>query len=360
MIENRIYNFSAGPAILPDEVLLTVRDNLLNYKSSGIGLMEMSHRSKDFDEIIQSAEANLKKLLELSDDYAVIFTTGGASNQNSMIPMNLLGKDQVASYILTDSWSENSHKEAMKFGKTEVAASSKETGFNYIPKDLKISANSAYLHYTSNNTIVGTEFKTEPEVGNIPLICDASSDLLSKKIDARKYALIYAGAQKNLGPAGVTVVIIRKDLLDRVPAGLPVMMDYKIYVEKQSLYNTPPCLPIYVVGEVFKWLLNIGGLSVIEKRNQEKAALIYNALDSSDFYLPFAKKEDRSLMNISFNIANKDLEETFLKEAKAVSLNGLKGHRNVGGFRASVYNAFPLEGAKVLAEFLREFAKKNA
>lgn len=361
MIENRIYNFSAGPAILPDEVLLSVRDNLLNYKGTGIGTMEMSHRSKDFDEIIQSAEANLRSLLDLSEDYAVIFTTGGASNQNSMIPMNLLTKDKVASYVLTGSWAKNSYKEAQKFGKIEVAASSEESGFNYVPKDLKISENSSYLHFTSNNTIVGTQYKTEPTVSSdIPLICDASSDLLHKKIDVKKYGLIYAGAQKNLGPAGVTIVILRKDLLERVPENLPTMMDYKVYVEKQSLFNTPPCFPIYVVGEVFKWLLNLGGLATIEKRNQEKAAILYEVLDSSDFFLPFAKKEDRSLMNISFNIANPALEETLLKEAKAANLSGLKGHRSVGGFRASMYNAFPVAGAKVLAEFLKDFAKKNA
>lgn len=359
MIENRVYNFSAGPAILPDEVLLTVKENLLNYQGSGIGLMEMSHRSKDFTEIIETAEANLKKLLDIGDTHEVIFTTGGATNQNSMIPMNIRAKDQVGSYIITGSWAKKSYEEAAKLGQAEIAATSKDAEFNYIPKEVKISDNSAYLHYTSNNTICGTQFKTEPEAGDVPLACDASSDLLHKKIDVNKYGIIYAGAQKNLGPAGVTVVIIRKDLLDRVPDGLPTMMDYRTYVSKKSVYNTPPCFPIYVVGEVFKWLLNMGGLDAIEKKNQEKAALVYEVLDSSDFYLPFAAKEDRSLMNISFNISNKDLEAKLLEEAGKVGLNGIKGHRSVGGFRASMYNAFPLEGAKVLAEFLKDFAKNN-
>ena len=361
MSENRIYNFNAGPAILPLEVIESVRDNLLNFKKSGIGLMEMSHRSPEFEAVIQEAERNLRELLSISDDYAVLFTSGGATQQFSMVPMNLLASGQVADYIITGSWAKNAYKEAKKFGAVHVAASSEEKNFTYIPKaGLDLSSNSAYVHFTSNNTIFGTQFKEEPDVGDRVLVCDASSDFLHRKIDIRKYGVIYAGAQKNLGPAGVTMVVIRKNLLQNAADSLPIMLNYRTYSEHGSLYNTPPVFAIYVVGEVLKWIKNLGGLESMGERNRLKAGILYDAIDNSDFYYSPVVKEDRSLMNVVFRLTKQELEAVFIKEAEKAGFAGLKGHRSVGGIRASIYNAFPLEGVQALTAFMREFENRNS
>lgn len=358
-MSNRIYNFNAGPAVLPVEVLETTKENLLNYQGSGLGVMELSHRSPEFTEIIETAEANVRELLNVNDDYAVLFTTGGASTQFSMVPMSFLPKDKTASYIITGSWSKKAAKEASKFGEVHIAASSEDNNFNYIPKSYDIAASSAYVHFTSNNTIAGTQWSSEPEVGDAELICDASSDIMHKGLDVTKYGLIYAGAQKNLGPSGVTLVILKKSLLDRMPATLPVMQDYRTYVEKKSLYNTPPTLPIYVVGEVLKWLKKNGGLNAMEKQNRDKAAVLYNCIDNNDFFVGTAANDSRSCMNVTFRLKNEDLEAAFIKEAKEAGFAGLKGHRSVGGMRASIYNACPTEAVNELVNFMTEFAKKN-
>ena len=365
----RKFNFSPGPAVLPLEVLEAVRENILSYQGTGIGVMEMSHRSPEFEAIISEAEALFRLLLDVNNDYSVIFTTGGATNQFSMVPLNLLRKGQVADYLITGLWAEKAFAEAKKFGEVHIAASSKDSNYSYIPKELKLSSEPAYLHFTSNNTIYGTQFHSEPGVGEpgvgkpgaggCPLICDASSDFLSKPIDITRYALVYAGAQKNFGPAGVTVVVIRKDLLLRIPPGLPIMLDYNTYVKERSLYNTPPTFPIYVVVEVLKWIKGQGGLTGIQRHNQEKAALIYAAIDRSDCYVPVAEEKSRSLMNITFRLKDSSLEQEFLKKASEHDLVELKGHRSVGGMRASIYNAFPIEGARTLAGFMDEFARKH-
>ena len=358
----RKYNFNPGPAVLPEEVLKTVGENILSYQDTGIGILEMSHRGSAFLEILKQSEADLRSLLDIGGDYAVIFATGGATNQFSMVPMNLLSSGMTADYILSGSWSEKACKEAGKFGKVSVAGTSAESNYKHIPTEIKLSAKSAYCHFTSNNTIFGTEYQSEPEVdlSKTVLVCDASSDLLHKKIDIKKYGLIYAGAQKNLGPAGVTVVIMRRDLLARSKKELPIMMNYNIYVDNDSLYNTPPVFAIYVFGEVLKWVKHQGGLEAIERNNREKAGLLYQAIDSNDFYVGHAEPGSRSLMNVTFRLKKQDLEEQFAKEAAAESLIGLKGHRSVGGLRASIYNAFPIEGVKKLAEFMQEFARKHA
>ena len=359
MTKERIYNFSAGPAVLSLEVLKEVEQNLLNYQGSGIGILEMSHRGPEFTEIIETCEKNLRNLLDINDNYAVLFMTGGASNQFSCVPMNLLGKGQTADYILTGSWSKKAAKEAKKFGEVHIAASTENQNFNNIPKSYEFSKNSAYVHFTSNNTIFGTQWKSEPACGKRTLVCDASSDILHKKIDINKYGLLYAGAQKNLGPAGVTLVIIRKDLLEKIPNDLPIMMDYRTYSENQSLYNTPPCIAIYVLGETFKWLKKMGGLNKMAKRNQEKAKILYDFIDGNDFYIGTAEKDSRSLMNVCFLLKNKDLESNFISEAQKAGFSGLKGHRSVGGMRASIYNAFPKKGVQDLVAFMKNFSDKN-
>lgn len=371
-MEERIYNFNPGPAVLPLPVLEEVRDNLLNYQGTGLGIMEMSHRGGAFKKIIEGAEADLRSLLSIPENYAVIFATGGATNQFSMVPMNLLRPGEQANYIISGSWAKKASEEAGKFGEVHLAASSKEEGFKRIPREISLSAQPSYLHFTSNNTIVGSQFLSEPVVPatdvpvsdlpvsgacRCPLVCDASSDALSRPLDVVKYGLIYAGAQKNLGPAGVTLVVVRKDILERCPAGLPVMMDYRTYSEHGSLYNTPPTLPIYVVGLVLKWLLKIGGLAEIKRRNEEKAALLYECIDRSGFYQAVVEKESRSRMNITFRLPSEDLEAQFVKAAEGSGFSGLKGHRSVGGIRASVYNAFPCEGVRALCSFMEEFER---
>lgn len=358
----RVYNFNPGPAVLPVPVLEEAQRHLMALPGVGMSVLEISHRSKTFDEILGGAEADLRSLLAIPDNYKLIFLQGGASLQFTMVPMNLLPTDGVADYIITGHWSERALKEAKKQGKVNVAASTESENFSRIPRqeELKLAPKAAYVHFTSNNTIYGTEWPREPEVGSVPLVCDASSDILSRRLPVKKYGLIYAGAQKNMGPAGVTTVIIRNDLLERVPAGLASMLDYKLQAEKKSVYNTPPVFAVYLLRLVCRWLLGLGGLAEIERRNQEKANLIYDVLDASGgFYRGTAEKQSRSRMNITFRLASSELEEKFVKEATAQKLSGLKGHRSVGGMRASIFNAFPLEGVQALVAFMKDFQQKN-
>ena len=356
----RKFNFSPGPAVLPLEVLEIVRDNTIDFQGSGIGILEISHRSKQFEAVIKGAEADLRELLSITSDYSIIFLGGGATMQFSMVPMNLLSPGAEANYILSGHWSLAAHKEAKKFGPTHVVATTEAERFCKLPEGFSFSKNPAYVHFTSNNTIYGTQWKSEPEVGSLPLVCDASSDFLHKKVDVSKYGLIYAGAQKNLGPAGVTLVIVRNDLLSRSAAELPIYLNYNTHVKNQSLYNTPPVYAIYVVAEVLKWIKRAGGLKVIAERNQRKAAMLYAAIDATDFYQGTACPEARSLMNITFRIKNTELESVFVEEAAKQGLVELKGHRNVGGLRASIYNAFPEQGVAELVRFIRDFAGKHA
>ncbi|MBN2461684.1 MAG: 3-phosphoserine/phosphohydroxythreonine transaminase [Candidatus Cloacimonetes bacterium] len=356
----RIHNFSAGPAVLPEEVLLEVQEEMLDYRGHGLSVMEMSHRSAPFQEIIDNAVAAVKRIMDLADDYEVLFLQGGASTQFYMIPLNLCPDGEVANYINTGSWAGKALKEAQKMGKKmHVAASSEDKEFTYIPRDFVLSDNPAYLHITTNNTIRGTEYKFDPETGDIPLIADMSSNFMSKPVNFRKYALIYAGAQKNIGPAGVTVVIIRKDIIPRINSGLPTMMSYNTHIEKGSMFNTPPCFAIYVTGKVLKWIENQGGLKAIEQNNIRKAKCIYDILDNSRFYRGTVVREDRSMMNIPFRLPTEELEKKFISESTAQGMLNLKGHRSVGGCRASLYNSLPLKSAQVLAEFMLDFEKKN-
>lgn len=363
MADNRIYNFSAGPAILPVDVLKEAQEDMLSYKGTGMNVMEMSHRSKTYDAIFKGAEADLRKLLDISDDYAVLFLQGGATLQFSMVPMNLMPPKNKADYIVTGSWAKKAVKEGKRVGTVNISGSTEEDGFVKLPKqeDLKLDPGASYVHFTSNNTIYGTQYKTEPEVGNIPLVCDASSDMLHKKIDVNKYGLIYAGAQKNMGPAGVALVIIRKDLLERSSDDLHTYMNYKIHVEKESLYNTPATYSVYIMGLVYKWLLNLGGLDKMFEINKEKAALLYDYIDESEgFYKgTVTVKEDRSLMNVTYRLPSEELEKKFIAEATKKGFSGLKGHRSVGGIRASIYNAFPKKGVEDLVEFMKDFKKNN-
>ncbi|NOX67304.1 MAG: phosphoserine transaminase, partial [Chlorobi bacterium] len=333
-----------------------------SYKGQGLSVMEMSHRSKSFDDIIKSAEKDLRQLLNVGDDYAVLFLQGGATLQFSMVPLNLMPPNNKADYINTGAWSKKAIKEAKRVGEVNIAASSEESNFNFIPKQdiLDLNADASYVHFTSNNTIFGTEFKTEPEVGDVPLVCDASSDILSKPIDVNKYGLIYAGAQKNMGPAGAALVIVRKSLLERSPGELHTYLNYNTHVEKDSMYNTPPTFTIYIMGLVYKWLLNKGGLEEMHKINQAKAKMLYDAIDNSDgFYKGSAAVEDRSLMNVTFNLQTEELEKKMIAEATEKGFSGLKGHRSVGGLRASIYNAFPTKGVEDLVQFMSDFKAKN-
>jgi phosphoserine aminotransferase len=357
---DRVYNFSPGPATLPYEVLQKASQDIVNFQETGIGLIEISHRSKEFMAVTDATEANLRELMHIPDNYKVLFLQGGASSQFFMIPMNLLGKGKKATYLNTGTWAKKAIKEAQLFGEIEVAFSSEKSNFNRVPRndEYTVAEDSEYLYYVSNNTIYGTEFAETPTTEKM-LISDMSSDILSRPVDVSKFGLIFAGAQKNLGPAGVTIVIIREDLLDRTPAGTPTMLAYKTHADKGSMFNTPPCFAVYVVGEVLKWLKKMGGVAAIEKINREKAALLYGAIDSSDYYRGHAEKNSRSLMNIAFNLPTPELEAKFIAEAAAIGLNGLKGHRSIGGCRASIYNAFPVEGVVKLAQFMKDFAAKN-
>jgi len=360
---NRVYNFNPGPALLPEPVLKEVQENLLALPGVGMSILEISHRSSTFENILNETIENLRKLANIPQNYKILFLGGGASLQFSMVPLNLMPPKNKADYIVTGSWSKKAVKEAKRVGTVNIAASTEEENFKRIPRqeELKLDPDAAYVHYTSNNTIYGTEWNYIPDVGNVPLVCDMSSDIFSYPFDITKFGLIYAGAQKNLGPAGVTVVIIREDLLERSQDSLHTMLNYKIHAENNSLYNTPPVFGIYIVGLVVKWLLSLGGLEAIAKINDEKASLIYDAIDNSNgFYRGHAEKDSRSKMNITFRLPDEELEKKFVKEATEKGLVGLKGHRSVGGLRASVYNAFPIEGAKALVEFMKEFQQKNS
>ncbi|HEX9763936.1 MAG TPA: 3-phosphoserine/phosphohydroxythreonine transaminase, partial [Candidatus Acidoferrales bacterium] len=359
----RVYNFNAGPAVLPVPALEEAQRDLLALPGVGMSVLEISHRSKTFEGILAEAEADLRAVLGIPENYKVIFLGGGASLQFTMVPMNLLPKDGSADYINTGSWAVAAIKEAKKLGKVNVAASTEADKFSRIPRpeELKLDPSAAYVHFTSNNTIEGTEWFAESVTGSAPLVCDASSDILSRPIEVKKYGVIYAGAQKNMGPAGVTVVILRDDLLARVPAGLPAMLDYKLQAEKGSLYNTPPVFAIYLVRLVLKWLKGIGGLAEMERRNKEKAELLYTAIDSSGgYYRGTAEKASRSRMNVTFRMTSEELEKKFVDEAKAAKLVGLAGHRSVGGMRASLYNAFPKDGVEALVAFMKDFQQRNS
>ena len=359
----RIHNFNAGPAVLPVPVLEQAQAEMLDYQGCGMSVMEISHRSKEFESIIQTAEADLRELMGIPSNYKVMFLQGGGSMQFAMAPMNLRPAGVSADYIVTGSWSNTSFKEAAKLGATHVVFDGKADNFTRLPKDaeIQIDPKAAYVNFCHNETIHGVEFKTEPLVpDSIPLVCDMSSDFLSQPINVSKYGLIYAGAQKNAGPSGATVVIIREDLLARTPANLPVMLDYKLLAESGSLHNTPPCYAIYIVGLVFKWLKNLGGLPAMYKLNQDKANILYQAIDSSGgFYRGHAKPEARSIMNVPFRLPNEELEDLFVKEGKKADLIGIKGHRSVGGLRASIYNALPQESVKALVSFMQDFQRKN-
>jgi phosphoserine aminotransferase len=357
---DRVFNFSPGPAMLPYEVLLKAGQDVVNFQDTGIGLIESSHRSKEFMKVAEDAEAGLRDLLAIPDNYKVLFLQGGASSQFFMVPMNLLGGSKKATYLNTGTWSKKAIKEAKLFGNIEVAYSSEESSFNRVPGhgEYSVADDSEYLYYVSNNTIYGTQFADLPESDTM-LVSDMSSDILSRPVDVSKFGIIFAGAQKNLGPAGVTVVIIREDLLDRTPPNTPTMLCYKTHADKGSMFNTPPCFSIYVVGEVLKWLKKQGGVEAIEKVNREKAGLLYEIIDENDYYRGHAEKASRSLMNIAFNLPSAELEAKFIAEAAAEGLNGLKGHRSIGGCRASIYNAFPAEGVVKLVDFMMRFQAKN-
>jgi phosphoserine aminotransferase len=358
----RIHNFSAGPATLPLPVLEQAQAELLNWRGAGMGVLEMSHRSASFETIIGEAEADLRALYGIPEEYAVLFLQGGATLQFAMVPMNLRATGS-ADYVVTGAWSKGAIKEAEKLGATRVAFSAEGEKFSRLPaqSELQLDPKAAYLYFCSNETIHGVEFGAEPApLEGVPLVCDSSSDFVSRPLDIRKYALIYAGAQKNAGPAGVTIVILRKDLLARTPPRLPLMLDYKVQAENKSLYNTPPCYSIYIVGLVFKWLRGLGGLEAMAQRNAAKARLVYDVIDGSGgFYRGFVRPDSRSKMNLTFALPDENLDRQFVKEATANGLDGLKGHRVVGGIRASLYNALPPESAGVLADFMREFQRKN-
>ncbi len=359
----RVYNFNPGPGTLPLTVLQQVQAELLDYHGTGMSVMEMSHRSKEFDAIMAQVDADLRALMGIPENYKILFLQGGATMQFSMIPMNFLPAGASADYILNGSWSKAAIKEAKKQGNIRIAATAEATNFDRVPTTgpETFDPQAAYVHFTSNETIGGVEFQSEPQVPQgVPLVCDMSSNFISRPLDVTKYGMIYAGAQKNAGPAGVTVVVLRQDLLERVPANLPVLLDYKTMVETNSMHNTPPTFAIYIVSLVARWLLDLGGLPEIARRNEQKAGLIYNAIDNSGgFYRGHAQPESRSKMNITFRLPTEDLEKQFAKEAAAIDLIGLKGHRSVGGMRASTYNAMPLEGCQALADFMVEFQRKN-
>jgi phosphoserine aminotransferase len=357
----RIYNFSAGPAVLPLPVLEEAQRDMIALPGVGMSVMEISHRSKTFDEIIHGAEQGLRELMGIPENYKVLFLQGGASLQFSMIPINLLPEGQTADYIITGSWGKKALKEAKRVGTTSVVADTADSRYSRTPEqhELKLSADAAYVHLTSNETIEGVEWKQLPDVGDVPLISDASSNILSRPEPVEKYALIYAGAQKNMGPSGLTVVIIREDLLARAPSGLHTMLDYRTHVENGSLYNTPNTWGIYILNLVCKWLKGKGGIEGMHRENEAKARLLYDAIDATDFYRGHAAREARSLMNVTWRLPSEDLEQQFVKEATAAKLDGLKGHRSVGGLRASIYNAFPREGVEALVEFMKEFERKN-
>lgn len=357
---DRVYNFSAGPGTLPISVLEQARDEMLNWRGSGMGVMEMSHRGKHFESIIAEAEADLRALLGVPDNYKVLWLQGGATLQNTMAPMNLLSGGS-ADHVVTGAWSKKSYEMGALVGSACCVWDGKANNYDRLPdlQGLSYSPDPAYIHFTTNETIHGVQFHSDPSLP-APVVCDMSSDILSRPVDVNKYAMIYAGAQKNMGPAGVTVVILRDDLLVRTPEKFHPMLDYRLQAENGSLYNTPPCYSIYICGLVYKWVQSLGGVSAMQKINAEKARLVYDAVDvAPDFYLPHAQKEARSVMNITFRLPSDALTDAFVKESTSLKLDGLKGHRSVGGIRVSIYNAFPKDGCEVLAGFMKEFAGKN-
>lgn len=359
---SRVYNFSAGPAVLPEEVLKEAAEEMLDYNGSGMSVMEMSHRSKVFDEIIQTAEADLRDLLKIPDNYKVLFLQGGASQQFAMIPMNLM-KNRVADYIVTGQWAKKAWQEAQKYGTANKIASSEDKTFSYIPdcSDLPISPDADYVYICENNTIYGTKYKTLPNTKGKILVSDVSSCFLSEPMDIEKYGIVYGGVQKNVGPAGLVIAIIREDLItEDVLPGTPTMLTYKIHADANSLYNTPNCYGIYICGKVFKWLKKQGGLEAMKERNEKKAKVLYDYLDSSKLFKGTVEPASRSLMNVPFVTGDKELDAKFVKEAEAAGLVNLKGHRTVGGMRASIYNAMPIEGVEALVEFMKKFEKENA
>lgn len=357
----RVYNFSAGPAVLPVEVLQEAADEMLDYRGTGMSVMEMSHRSKAYDNIIKEAEADLRELMNIPDNYKVLFLQGGASQQFAMIPMNLM-KNKKAAYIVTGQWAKKAYQEAQMYGEAVKVASSEDKTFSYIPdcSDLDIPEDADYVYICENNTIYGTKFKTLPNTKGHTLVADVSSCFLSEPVDVTKYGVIYGGVQKNIGPAGVVIVIIREDLItEDVLPGTPTMLRYKIHADANSLYNTPPAYGIYICGKVFKWLKKMGGLEEMKKINEKKAKILYDFLDESRLFKGTVRKEDRSLMNVPFVTGDADLDAKFVAEAKAAGFENLKGHRTVGGMRASIYNAMPIEGVEKLVEFMKKFEAEN-
>jgi phosphoserine aminotransferase len=358
---HRVHNFSAGPAVLPVSVLEEIQRDLVSLPGVGMSILEISHRSAAFEAILAQAEADIRALAAIPSNYKVLFLQGGASLQFSMVPMNLLTAGATADYIDSGSWAEKAIKEATRVGTVNVAATTKGENYSRVPRqdELKLTPGAAYVHMTSNNTIEGTEYKELPAVGEVPLVSDTSSDMFSRPIDISRHALIYSGAQKNMGPAGVTVVIVRDDLLQRSSKSLPTMLNYAVHAENGSMYNTPPAFAVYALGLVMKWLIANGGLTAIAKSNERKAAKLYSEIDRTGFYRGTADKACRSLMNVTFRLATEDLEKQFIKESTAAGLDGLKGHRSVGGMRASIYNAFPEDGVDALVGFMQEFERKR-
>lgn len=360
MTEKRVFNFSAGPSMLPVPVLEKAAKQMLNYENSGMSVMEMSHRSSSYLDIFNKTKNLLKKVMNIPDGYEIVFIQGGATQQFSMVPLNLL-KNGKADYIITGSFSKKAATEAKKYGEINIAYDGSDNDFKHIPTqdELKLDPEASYVHLCANNTIYGTEWKYVPETNGVPIIADMSSNILSKPVDVSKYGMIYAGAQKNMGIAGLGVAIIKKDLLQKVSATTPVLLDYTLMIENDSMYNTPPAYAIYVLGLVLEWIDEMGGLEVMEKRNIEKAKLLYDYLDSSDFYKAHSDKDNRSLMNVTFTTPSKELDAKFVKESIEAGMTNLKGHRSVGGIRASIYNAMPLEGVEKLVAFMKEFEAAN-
>ena len=355
----RNYNFSAGPAALPVPVLEQVAREMVELPGAGASIMEISHRSKKFDEVITQAESGLRALLGLPQEFHVLFLQGGASLQFAMAPMNLLAGGKKADYIITGAWGQKAVKDAQKYGSARVAAVTKDSNFSQLPQSFELDPAAEYVHFTSNETIQGVQWQHEPETNGVPLVCDASSDILSRPIDVAKYGLIYAGAQKNIGPSGVTIVILRDDLLQKCAGDLPPMLDYRVQADNKSLYNTPNTFGIYVIGLVCDYLQAQGGLTGMQTRNEEKAKLLYDAIDATEFYTGHATPDCRSRMNVTWRLPSEELEKQFIEEAKAQNMVELKGHRSVGGLRASIYNAFPREGVVALTDFMKEFERKN-
>ena len=358
----RVYNFSAGPSMLPLEVLETAANEMLEYGTSGQSVMEMSHRSKDYDAIIKTAEADLREIMNIPDNYEVLFLQGGASTQFAMIPMNLMNKNKKADFVITGQWANKAYKEAARYGEAKAVASSADKTYSYIPKLNKddFTPDADYFHICMNNTIYGTKWNELPDTGDVPLVADISSCILSEPIDVSRFGLLYAGAQKNVAPAGLTIVIVRKDLLGNAMDITPTMLNYVTHSENESMFNTPPCYTIYVAGLTFKWIKKLGGLEKMAEINKEKAEILYHFLDNSKMFKGTVVKEDRSLMNVPFITGNDELDAKFVKEASAAGFVNLKGHRSVGGMRASIYNAMPVEGVKKLVEFMAKFEKENA